>query len=348
MKNQYGYGIAEDRKITEGHVTDAYFLRTEEALDELDEHPFVTAEVSADQFGDNEYEVFCGLKEAINLLGETGEHDGLPITVEAIGEGTRFDGMPVMRIYGMYRDFARFETPLLGLLSQASGYATAARRLSDAAGDTPVLSFGSRHIHPAMAPYMERAAAVGGVDGYSNVGASGALDTEPSGTMPHALMLSLGNGRQEEAWQGFNEAVDEDIPRIVLVDTFTDEVDEAIRACRELGTDLDGIRLDTTGSRRGDFQHIIREVRHEMDMIGRTDVDIYVSGGIGVEEITELRGSVDGFGVGSAITDADPIDFGLDIVMLNGQPISKRGKLSGESRVNMTEYIRDGEIVKEP
>jgi len=159
-------------------------------------------------------------------------------------------------------------------------------------------------------------------------------------------MLSLGKGRQEAAWQAFDRAVDEDVPRIALVDTFTDEVDEALRACEAIDN-LDGIRLDTTGSRRGDFKHIIREVRHEMEQEGYYDVDIYVSGGIDVEAVERLREYVDGFGIGSAITDADPIDFGLDIVERNGKPISKRGKLSGQKNVEMKTYIEDGEIVRE-
>lgn len=336
----YGFGTASETKIENGGVTDAYFLRTEEALDELESNPFVKAEVTADQFPDGDSEVFCGLKESINLLA------GLPVDVYSIPEGAEFDGGPVMLITGYYRDFARYETALLGLLSQASGYATAARRIVEAADDVPVLSFGSRHIHPALAPYMERAAEVAGVDGYSNVGAADALEAEPSGTMPHALMLSLGKGRQEAAWQAFDRAVDEDVPRIALVDTFTDEVDEALRAC-EAVDNLDGIRLDTTGSRRGDFKHIIREVRHEMEQEGYYDVDIYVSGGIDVDAVNELREFVDGFGIGSAITDADPIDFGLDIVERNGEPISKRGKLSGQKNVEMKTYIEDGEIVRE-
>lgn len=46
---------------------------------------------------------------------------------------------------------------------------------------------------------------------------------EPSGTMPHALMLSFGKGNQEEAWSAFNEGVADTVPRIALCDTYTDE-----------------------------------------------------------------------------------------------------------------------------
>jgi nicotinate phosphoribosyltransferase len=342
----YRYGLSNRYAIDNGNVTDAYFERTEEALAELDSNPRVKAEVTADQFSDGESEVFCGLKEACELL------EGLPLNMYALPEGSEFDGRPVMLIEGHYEDFARYETALLGLLSQSSGYATAARRVSEAAGeDTPVLSFGSRHIHPGLAPYMERAAAVGGVDGYSNIGARHAMDDEPSGTMPHALMLSQGKGNQERAWSAFDRSVDEDVPRTVLVDTFTDEVDETMRACDELGDDLDAVRLDTTGSRRGDFKHIIREVRFHLDKRGRDEVEIFVSGGIDVDAIEELKEYVDGFGVGSFITDANPVDFGLDIVELDGEDISKRGKLPGV-KANIKsptpkQYINSGEIVRE-
>jgi len=344
MTNEYGYGLAEPSTISDGDVTDAYFLRTEEALEEAGHDPYVRAEVTADQFSDGEEEVFCGLKETVELL------EGLPVNVYSIPEGAEFDGGPVMLIGGHYQDFARYETAVLGLLSQASGYATAAREVFSAAENTPVLSFGSRHIHPAMAPYMERAAAIGGNNGYSNVGTSDVFgpDHEASGTMPHALMLSFGRGNQEDAWSAFNEGVDSDVPRIVLVDTFSDEVDETRRACFELGSDLDGIRLDTTGSRRGDFKHIIREVRDELRQLDREDVDIYVSGGIDAEAVHRLREFVDGFGIGSAVTDANPVDFGLDIVEVDGERISKRGKLGGVKQSAMSQYIDNGEVVREP
>jgi len=340
--SDYGQGIASREKINEGGVTDAYFERTEETLEEAGKNPFVKAQVSADQFKGDTNEILCGVKEAADLLS------GLPIDVYALPEGSVFNGHPVMRIEGNYLDFARYETALLGLLSQSSAYATKAREVVDAADGTPVLSFGSRHIHPALAPYMERAAYVGGVDGYSNIGASEGVPDEPSGTMPHALMLSFGKGNQEEAWNAFNEGVADTVPRIALCDTYTDEVDEVLRAAEELGDDLDGVRLDTTGSRRGNFKHIIEEVRHELaTQLGRHDVDIYVSGGIDAETAAELNGYVDGFGIGSAITDADPVDFGLDIVERDGEPISKRGKLSGVNNTDwrMKQIIEDGEIV---
>lgn len=159
------YGIVNSDVIDDGMVTDAYFLRTEEALDEMDHNPHVVAEVTADQFSDGNEEILAGVENVIELLRDT------EVDMWALPEGTPFDGGPVMRLEGNYRDFARYETALLGMLSEASGYATKANEIVEAANGTPVLSFGSRHNHPATAAIMERAAYIGGVDGYSNVAA---------------------------------------------------------------------------------------------------------------------------------------------------------------------------------
>ncbi len=321
------FDIVPDSAIDEGRATDAYFLRTEEALQHAGKNPHVVAEVTADQFPTGEFEVFAGVADAARLL------EGLNVDADAIPEGTLFDGGPVMRIEGPYLEFARLETSLLGFLSPPSAMATAALEARMAAPDTSLLSFGARHVHPSIAATVDRSAMLGGFDGFSHVAAGDLMDRTASGTMPHALMLCFGPDNQEDAWRAFDEAVAADVPRIALCDTFDDEVDEAVRAA-EMG--FDSVRLDTTGSRRGDFRHIIRETRWKLDMNGHEDVDIFVSGGITPETIAELRDVADGFGVGSYITNADPVDFALDIVEVDGEPTAKRGKLSGKKAVYRT------------
>lgn len=350
--------------IHEGRATDAYFDRTVEALDAAEKNPTVVAEVTADQFPDGEFEVFAGVKDAATLLA------GRNLDVAALMEGQLFDAGPVLRIEGPYLAFARLETSLLGFLSHASGFATAALEVRRAAPTSNVLSFGARHVHPSIAAVVERSALLAGLDGISHVAAGDLLDRTATGTMPHALLLCFGQENQAAAWQAFDDAAPADVPRIALCDTFTDEVDEVRRAVDALGDDLDGVRLDTTGSRRGDFAHIVREVQWELDTHGHDDVDVFVSGGLQPADLRELRGLVDGFGVGSAITDANPVDFALDIVAVDGEPISKRGKLPGVKQVYRTEngnhhvgltdrpgptdgrpllepLIEDGEIVRE-
>ena len=321
------FDIVPESAIVKGRATDAYFLRTEEALEHAGRNPEVVAEVTADQFATGAFEVFAGVKDAANLLA------GYDVDVDALPEGTLFDGGPVMRIEGPYLEFCRLETSLLGFLSHASGIATAALEARRAAPDSSILSFGARHVHPSIATVVERNALLAGLDGFSHVAAGDQLDRTASGTMPHALMICFGPGNQEDAWRAFDEAVDEKTPRIALCDTYDDEADEAIRAA-EMG--FDSVRLDTTGSRRGDFRHIIRETRWELDAEGHEDVEIFVSGGITPETIRELRDVADGFGVGSYISNADPVDFALDIVEIGGEPAAKKGKLSGTKSVYRT------------
>jgi nicotinate phosphoribosyltransferase len=325
------FDIVDAAAVRAGRATDAYFDRTAAALEAAGRNPRVVAEVTADQFPDGEFELFAGLGNAVALLS------GRDVDVDAIPEGRLFDGGPVMRIEGPYLAFARLETSLLGFLSHASGIATAALDCRVAAPESQLLSFGARHVHPAMTATVERAALVAGFDGFSHVAAGERIGREATGTMPHALAICFGRGEQEAAWRAFDAGVDESVPRIALCDTYSDEVDEVLRAVETLGDDLDGVRLDTTGSRRGDFRHILREVRWELDARGHPGLDLYVSGGLGPADLRELRDVVDGFGVGGHVSNADPVDFALDIVAVDGEPAAKRGKLSGAKAVYRTE-----------
>lgn len=91
---------------------------------------------------------------------------------------------PVLQIEGYYEDFGIYETALLGMLSQASGIATAALRTKIAAKFKPVYSFGIRHMHPAIAPMIDRSAFIGGCDGVSGVLGAEMMGEKPVGRCP--------------------------------------------------------------------------------------------------------------------------------------------------------------------
>jgi len=321
--------IATEEEIRRGETADVYFRRIrrvleEEGLDDVE----VVAEVSAHSLPEGwPWGVLCGVEEALSLL------EGRDVTVYAMDEGEVFrPGQPVMRIEGPYVEFCELETALIGCLAKATGIATKAARCKLAAGDRPVYSFGIRRQHPAIAPMVDRAAYVGGCDGVSGIKGAELIGERPVGTMPHAFILVFGD--QREAWRAFDEHVPEDVPRVALVDTFYDEVEEALMAAEELGDRLFGVRLDTPSSRRGDMAEIVREVRWELDARGYEDVKIMVSGGLDEEEIRELaEAGADAFGVGTAISDAPAVDFAMDVVEVEGEPRAKRGKLSGAKQV---------------
>ncbi|MEK7219549.1 MAG: nicotinate phosphoribosyltransferase, partial [candidate division NC10 bacterium] len=321
------FHTAKDEEIKAGQVTDVYFLRTLEILKRQGVTKRAVAEVILKSFPPGwSWGVLAGIEEAAALL------TGLPVTVHAFPEGTLFGAMqPVLMIEGRYIDFAHYETALLGLLCQASGVATKAARCKKAAAGHPVVSFGARRMHPALAPMIERNAYLGGCDGVAVVKSAELIKVEPSGTMPHSLILMLGD--TVVAAKAFHEIIDRAVRRVVLIDTFGDEKMEAVRVAEALGPDLYAVRLDTPASRRGDLVGILREVRWELDLRGFHHVRLFVSGGLDEDEILRLNSVADAYGVGTCISNAPVLNFSMDIVEVDGIPVAKRGKLSGRKAV---------------
>ena len=95
---------------------------------------------------------------------------------------------------------------------------------------------------------------------------------------------------------------------------------------------LHGVRLDTPSERGRVTVDLVKEVRARLDLAGFPEVSIFVSGGITPERIRffiESGAPVDGFGVGSYISGAKPIDFTADLHEVEGRPIAKRGRIPG-------------------
>jgi nicotinate phosphoribosyltransferase len=58
-----------------------------------------------------------------------------------------------------------------------------------------------------------------------------------------------------------------------------------------------------------------------------------VSGGLGEKDLGPLaKAGVDGFGVGTSISNAPVIDYAMDIVEKDGKAVAKRGKFSGRKK----------------
>src|SRR6267378_2603258 len=296
------FHTASDAEIKGGEVYDVYFERTVQILKARGDRKRVKAEVYLKALPEDwDWGVLAGIEEAAALLE------------------------------GVYVDWARYETALLGVLCQASGIATKAARCKKAAGERQVISFGARRMHPALAPMIERNAFIGGCDGVAVTKAAELIEADPTGTIPHALVLMIGD--TVEALKAFHQVIEPKVRRVALIDTLQDEKFEAIRVAEALGDDLYAVRLDTPSSRRGDFYRILEEVRWELDLRGFQHVKIIASGGVDEYEILNLNPLVDSYGVGTSIANAPVLNFGLDIMEIEGQPMAKRGKWSGAKEV---------------
>lgn len=327
LKDVENFKIEEDRKlhsasheeIISGATTDIYFVRTLDILKGMDlDEAVVTAEIFPRKPG-----IMAGMDEVIALL------KGRNLEVMAVEEGTSFEPKDtVLRITGKYKDFAIYETAILGMLASASGWATASSEVRKACGDKPFLCFGARHLHPSVAPVMERAAVIGGANGASCILAARVLGLEPSGTLPHSSILIAGD--TEKIAVEYDRLMPEDHKRTVLIDTFKDEVEESLRIARALGDNLYGVRVDTPSERGGVTPGLIKELRAKLDKEGFNNVKIIVSGGLTPERIEILKeAGADSFGVGSYISAASPIDMTMDLKIVNGKEVAKRGRIPG-------------------
>lgn len=311
---------ATHEEILNGLTTDIYFIRTRDLLNHMGLlNTPVVAEVFARDNG-----IFAGVEEVVTLL------KGKDVTIDALPEGTPFKPKDtLMRLTGPYGAFGMYETTLLGMLAASTSWATAARECVNAAGGKPVLCFGARHIHPAVAPVMERIAVkVGGCAGASCILGAKLLGLNPSGTIPHAAILMAGD--TVKLAKVYDEITPPGETRVVLIDTFKDESEESIRVAEALGDHLGAVRLDTPSERGGVTPLLVHEVRYRLDMAGFKHVKIVATGGLTPERIGPLaEAGASTFGVGSYICHGRPIDMTLDLKEINGKPIAKRGRLPG-------------------
>jgi len=273
--------------------------------------------------------VLCGIEEIKALLSRVLPEDNREVWALAEGEPMAAKEV-VLRITAPYQSYGVYETTIVGILAHCSGWATAAKECVAVAGGIPLISFGARHVHPSVAGVMDYSAVVGGCVGCSSIAGARLAGVTPAGTMPHALIIIVGDTVQ--ATMLFDKHMPPEVPRVSLGDTFTDAAEESLRVAEALGEKLQSVRLDTPGERGRVTADLVKEVRARLDLAGFKHVDIFVSGGLDPERITyflERGAPVDGFGVGSYISGAKPIDFTADLHEIEGKPIAKRGRIPG-------------------
>ena len=314
------------RSVLTGYTADNELHRALTILRNEGVNPEVVVEFTAERDG-----VFCGITEVKTLLDRVLPETGREVW--SLDEGVTVTGGEVaLRIRAPYASFGLFETAILGTLASCTGWATAASECVDSGDGIPVIAYGARHVHPEVVGVMDYSAVVGKCASSSSVVGQQLHGLTPSGTMPHSLVLLMGD--TVRSILAFDKHMPPEVPRVALVDTFKDEAEESLAVAKALRERLRGIRLDTPKERGGVTPELVHEIRARLDQGGHSHVDIFVSGGITPERIREFVDAgapVSVFAVGYYIAAASPISFTADIKEIDGKAIAKRGRIPGLS-----------------
>jgi nicotinate phosphoribosyltransferase len=312
------------RSVLTGYTADNELHRALTILRNEGVNPEVVVEFTAERNG-----IFCGISEVKTLLDRVLPETGREVW--ALDEGVSVAaGEVALRIRAPYASFGLFETAILGTLASSTGWATAANECVEAGEGIPVIAYGARHVHPEVVGVMDYSAVVGKCASSSSVVGQQLHGLTPSGTMPHSLVLLMGD--TVRSILAFDKHMPPEVPRVALVDTFKDEAEEALDVAKALRERLRGIRLDTPKERGGVTPDLVHEIRARLDQGGYTHVDIFVSGGITPERIREFvdaSAPVSVFAVGYYIAAASPISFTADIKEIDGRAVAKRGRIPG-------------------
>ncbi|GAA1783516.1 nicotinate phosphoribosyltransferase [Streptomonospora arabica] len=209
------------------------------------------------------------------------------------GEGEcYFPGSPILVVEGTFAESVLLETVALSIFNHDSAIASAASRMSLAAGGRPMIEMGSRRTHEMSAVAAARAAYLTGFSSTSNLEAGRRFGVPTAGTSAHSFVLV--HDTEREAFEAQLRALGGDTT--LLVDTY--DVEEAVRTAVELGgSGLGGVRVDS-----GDLSSAAFRVRRQLDELGAPKSRVIVTGDLDEHAIQALAvAPVDGYGVGTAL-----------------------------------------------
>lgn len=349
-------------KMRTGHYSDQYFNLTKKLLETTGHNPTVVM-----QCFQRKDSILGGVDEAIAILKQcSGWVTYLPtdkeltnaewvaqvpgwlngwdqLTVKALYEGDKIKPWePVLQIEGPYHLFAHLETVLLGVMARRSLVMRNVAEVVEAANGKPIWFFPARHDHWQVQTGDGMAAMQAGASSVSTDAGASWWGGKGMGTIPHALIAAYG-GNTVAAARAFADLYSSEINVTVLVDFDNTSIDTALDVAAELGDDLWGVRLDTSGTlmdesyvcgldTRDDFgqfnplgvnPQLVENMRIALDECGHEHVKIVVSGGFKAEKIRAFEAAgvpVDAYGVGSSLIRGDN-DFTGDIVMAGGDAL---------------------------
>ncbi len=295
------------------------------------------------------YVIFAGINDLLEILQDYKFHDDELIFLENLGFRQEFidylsklklnldiyaarEGEIVfsntlsLRVEGNIIEAQIIETILLNIINFESLIATKAARMVHVAGHRKVLDFGLRRAQGLGGIQASKGAAIGGIEGTSNVYASFVHGTPVSGTMAHSWIQSF-----ESELASFRKFVEYYPDTAVLLvdtyDTLKSGIPNAITVAKELesnGHRLKGIRLDS-----GDLAYLSRKSREMLDKEGLHYVQIAASNQLDewvIQSLQHQQAPIDLYGVGTRLVtaqDSPALDGVYKLSSIHGTPKMK-------------------------
>jgi len=203
-----------------------------------------------------------------------------------------FPYSPLVVVESTFAEAVVIETLLLSIYNHDSAIASAASRMTQAAGTRPCIEMGARRTHEEAAVACARAAYIAGFASSSNLAARQRYGVPTAGTSAHSFTLL--HDSEADAFRA--QVTSLGVGTTLLVDTY--DVAEAVQLAIEVaGTDLGAVRLDS-----GDLGELARQVRAQLDSLGATETRIVVTSDLDEYAIASLASApVDGYGVGTQL-----------------------------------------------
>lgn len=203
-----------------------------------------------------------------------------------------FPNSPILIVESTFAEACILETFILSVLNHDSAIASAASRMTSAAGTRPCIEMGSRRTQEESATAAARAAVIAGFASTSNLEAGRRFGIRTVGTAAHSFTLL--HDTEREAFEAQIAAFGPGTS--LLVDTY--DVETAVRTAVELAGDkLGAVRLDS-----GDLIAQAQWVRQLLDDLGNVNTRIVVTSDLDEFAIAALQSApVDSYGVGTSL-----------------------------------------------
>jgi nicotinate phosphoribosyltransferase len=205
---------------------------------------------------------------------------------------TYFPYSPLLVVESTFAEAVLLETVILSIYNHDAAIASAASRMTWAAGDRPCIEMGSRRTHEGAAVASARAAYIAGFTASSNLRARQEYGVPSTGTAAHSFTLL--HDTEADAFRAQVESLGKGTT--LLVDTY--DIAEAVRLGVEIaGPELGAVRIDS-----GDLGLLAHRVREQLDELGCPDTRIVVTSDLDEFAIAGLASApVNGYGVGTQL-----------------------------------------------